>query len=60
MLKSFRYSGSKNHFVGAFLEYEQQIDIGFTVYVEPFIGSGAVFCNNSTDNKSYIINDLNK
>lgn len=59
-IRSFKYAGSKQHFVQKFIDLEKQIDIENSIFVEPFVGSGAIYCNNSLDYQSYIINDINE
>jgi DNA adenine methylase Dam len=55
-LKSFNYAGSKYRILDDILK-EFPNDIKNYIYVESFLGSGAVFLNVSSDFKFYIIND---
>lgn len=51
-----RYSGSKIKFVPLYQKIIK--DIKFDQFIEPYVGSGAIYINNEA--KSFIINDLNK
>jgi DNA adenine methylase len=58
MVRFMRYQGSKIHFVDKFNNLVKNINED--VYIEPFIGSGAIFFNLKKKFKKYIINDLNE
>lgn len=53
----FKYQGAKTKFVPKFLELTRGLTT--EVFVEPFVGSGAVFLNTEDKYDEYIINDLN-
>lgn len=58
MNKIIRYSGSKikyTDFVNKFISYSDK-----KIYVEPFLGSGAIFLNLSKNFDKYIINDIDR
>jgi len=58
-IRAFNYAGAKIKFIDTFLELEKQINTKESIYVEPFIGSGAIYCNTS-NYSCYIINDISK
>ena len=58
MNRFMRYSGSKLKFAPTFNEIVKEIDK--KIYVEPFLGSGAVFCNLEKEYELYRLNDLNE
>lgn len=53
-----RYQGSKYHFISKFNELTR--DLKSNIYIEPFLGSGAILFNLSKKYDKYIINDSNK
>lgn len=55
-LKIYNYSGSKIKFVDTINTYINKSNA--TTYVEPFLGSGAVFLNLEKEFDRYILNDL--
>lgn len=57
-IKFIRYQGSKQHFINKFNEITYNLDS--KVYIEPFLGSGAIFFNLQKEYEHYILNDLNK
>ncbi len=58
MLKFFRYSGSKSKFVGIINEYINNTKK--EIYIEPFVGSGAVLFNLDKSFDEYSVNDLDE
>lgn len=57
MIKFFRYSGSKTRYSKLINSY---IDTKSNIYVEPFVGSGAILFNLDREFDQYIINDLDR
>jgi DNA adenine methylase Dam len=58
MIKLFRYSGAKYRFLERILYYERLQNT--QQFIEPFIGSGAVFLNVADKYDQYVINDIDK
>jgi len=56
MIQMMRYAGSKVAHASAIL---QRIPVSAPIFVEPFLGSGAIFCNIADRYDRYVLNDLN-
>jgi len=57
-IRFFQYRGSKHHLIEAFNDLMQQSNK--KIYVEPFVGSGAIFINLADKFEHYIINDIDE
>lgn len=56
-IKLFRYSGNKENFCNTFNNIVANLPDYIVSYIEPFVGSGAIFLNLNRKFDSYIIND---
>lgn len=57
MNKLFRYAGAKDKYIDIISKHINRYKKG-SIYIEPFLGSGAIFLNIEDKFDSYIINDL--
>jgi len=57
-VRFFRYSGTKNNYTETINELINTSDN--EIYIEPFVGSGAILFNLEKEFKKYIINDIDR
>lgn len=60
MIRAFRYAGSKQHIIEIYKKIENNFDLTKKIFIEPFVGSGTIFLNNSLNYKKFYINDKSK